>query len=99
MGEREKVTAHDNTMMMLKNAPLGSTIYILSFPFKTQSKTMNNQLENRRSKVLRLMQLALSDRNVMKYSQGRFLLSQIDSRINAQVQTRQLFINQLRQAV
>lgn len=60
---------------------------------------MNNKLENRRSKVLRLMQLALSDRNVMKYSKGRFLLSQIDSRINAQMQTRQLFINQLRQAV
>jgi len=60
---------------------------------------MQNQLENRRSRVLRLMQLALSDRNPMKYLQGRCILSQIDSRLNEQSNTRQLFIHQLRKAV
>lgn len=60
---------------------------------------IESRLENRRTKVLRLMALAVSDRNPMKYIQGSFILSQIDSRLTEQSNTRQLFIHQLRKAV
>jgi len=56
-----------------------------------------NRLENRRTKVLRLMSLAVSDRNPTKYIQGSFILGEIDSRINEVNQFRNVFINQLRQ--
>ena len=55
-----------------------------------------NRLENRRTKVLRLMALAVSDRNPTKYIQGSFILGEIDSRINETNQFRNVFINQLR---
>ncbi len=56
-----------------------------------------NRLENRRSKVLRLMALAVSDRNPTKYIQGSFILGEIEARINECNSFRNVFINQLRQ--
>ena len=56
-----------------------------------------NLLENRRSKVLRLMALAVSDRNPTKYIQGSFILGEIEARINECNSFRNVFINQLRQ--
>mgnify|MGYP003511072856 FL=1 len=56
-----------------------------------------NRLENRRSKVLRLMALAVSDRNPTKYIQGSFILHEINDRINECNSFRNVFINQLRQ--
>ena len=56
-----------------------------------------NRLENRRSKVLRLMALAVSDRNPTKYIQKSFILSEIEARINECNSFRNVFINQLRQ--
>jgi len=56
-----------------------------------------NRLENRRTKVLRLMALAVSDRNPTKYIQGSFILGEIEARINECNSYRNVFINQLRQ--
>ena len=58
---------------------------------------ISNRLENRRSKVLRLMALAVSDRNPTKYIQGSFILHEINDRINECNSYRNVFINQLRQ--
>lgn len=56
-----------------------------------------NRLENRRTKVLRLMALAVSDRNPTKYIQGSFILNEINDRINRNNNYRNIFINQVRQ--
>ena len=58
---------------------------------------ISNRLENRRTKVLRLMALAVSDRNPTKYIQGSFILHEINDRINECNSFRNVFINQLRQ--
>lgn len=58
---------------------------------------IENRLENRRSKVLKLMALAVSDRNPVKYIQGSFILNEINDRINTHNSYRNVFINQLRQ--
>ena len=58
---------------------------------------ISNRLENRRTKVLRLMALAVSDRNPMKYIQGSFILNEINDRINRNNNYRNVFINQVRQ--
>ena len=55
-----------------------------------------SQLYNRREKVSRLTNLALQDRNPVKYFQGRHILSEIDKRINKAENFRTLFINQLK---
>ncbi len=56
-----------------------------------------NRLENRRTKVLRLMSLAVIDKNPHKYIQGSFILHEINDRINTHNSYRNVFINQLRQ--
>ena len=58
---------------------------------------IESRLENRRTKVLRLMALAVSDRNPTKYIQGSFILGEIEARINECNSYRNVFINQLRQ--
>jgi len=58
---------------------------------------IESRLENRRTKVLRLMALAVSDRNPMKYIQGSFIINEINDRINRNNNYRNLFINQVRQ--
>ena len=58
---------------------------------------IESRLENRRTKVLRLMALAVSDRNPTKYIQGSFILNEINDRINRNNNYRNLFINQVRQ--
>ena len=58
---------------------------------------IESRLENRRTKVLRLMALAVSDRNPTKYIQGSFILGEIEARINECNSFRNVFINQLRQ--
>lgn len=58
---------------------------------------IESRLENRRTKVLRLMDLAVSDRNPMKYIQGSFILNEINDRINRNNNYRNVFINQVRQ--
>lgn len=58
---------------------------------------IESRLENRRTKVLRLMALAVSDRNPTKYIQGSFILNEINDRINRNNNYRNVFINQLRQ--
>lgn len=54
-------------------------------------------LENRRARVRRLMALALADKNIVKYIQGSFIISEIEKRECEQSQFRNLFINQNRQ--
>lgn len=56
-----------------------------------------NRLENRRTKVLKLMSLAVMDRQPHKYIQGSFILGEIEARINECNSFRNVFINQLRQ--
>ena len=58
---------------------------------------IESRLENRRTKVLKLMALAVSDRNPTKYIQGSFILHEINDRINECNSFRNVFINQLRQ--
>ena len=58
---------------------------------------IESRLENRRTKVLKLMALAVSDRNPVKYIQGSFILGEIEARINECNSFRNVFINQLRQ--
>lgn len=58
---------------------------------------IESRLENRRTKVLRLMALAVGDRNPTKYIQGSFILNEINDRINRNNNYRNIFINQLRQ--
>jgi len=58
---------------------------------------IESRLENRRTKVLRLMALAVSDRNPTKYIQGSFILNEINDRINRNNNYRNIFINQVRQ--
>jgi arginine exporter protein ArgO len=58
---------------------------------------IESRLENRRTKVLKLMALAVSDRNPTKYIQGSFILGEIEARINECNSFRNVFINQLRQ--
>ena len=63
---------------------------------QNNTQQIANRLENRRTKVLRLMSLAVIDKNPHKYIQGSFILCEIDSRINETNQFRNVFINQLR---
>ena len=58
---------------------------------------IESRLENRRTKVLKLMALAVSDRNPVKYIQCSFILGEIEARINECNSFRNVFINQLRQ--
>ncbi len=58
---------------------------------------IESRLENRRTQVLRLMALAVSDRNPTKYIQGSFILNEINDRINRNNNYRNIFINQVRQ--
>jgi len=58
---------------------------------------ISNRLENRRTKVLKLMSLAVMDRQPHKYIQGSFILGEIEARINECNSFRNVFINQLRQ--
>jgi len=58
---------------------------------------IESRLGNRRTKVLRLMALAVSDRNPTKYIQGSFILNEINDRINRNNNYRNIFINQVRQ--
>ena len=58
---------------------------------------IESRLENRRTKVLLLMALAVSDRNPTKYIQGSFILNEINDRINRNNNYRNIFINQVRQ--
>jgi len=58
---------------------------------------ISNRLENRRTKVLKLMSLAVMDRQPHKYIQGSFILGEIEARINECNSYRNVFINQLRQ--
>ena len=53
-------------------------------------------LEKRRQRVERLARLCLADRNPQKYMQARFILAEIDRRINVATNYRTLFINQIR---
>lgn len=64
---------------------------------QNNTQLIANRLENRRTKVLRLMSLAVSDRNPTKYIQGSFILGEIEARINECNSYRNVFINQLRQ--
>lgn len=57
---------------------------------------MQTILEKRRARVERLTAQALKDAQVHKYLQGRFLLSEIDRRVQQAENYRTLFINQLR---
>lgn len=57
---------------------------------------MQTTLEKRRSKVLGLQQIALSDKLPHKFIQAQFIISEIDSRICSQNQTRSVFLNQIR---
>ena len=58
---------------------------------------IESRLENRRTKVLKLMSLAVMDRQPHKYIQGSFILGEIEARINECNSFRNVFINQLRQ--
>lgn len=53
-------------------------------------------LENRRARVRKLMELALKDKNPVKYIQGSFIISEIERREQSQSQFRNLFIDQQR---
>jgi hypothetical protein len=57
---------------------------------------MRTILEKRRERVERLTAQALKDAQPHKYIQGRFILSEIDRRQQANENYRTIFINQLR---
>jgi len=57
---------------------------------------MQTILEKRKQRVQRLTQLALSDRNSLKYIQGRHILFLIENRIQSVEMERINFINNLK---
>lgn len=57
---------------------------------------MQTHLENRREKVTRLTNQAITDKQEHKYFQGLYLLRQIDERITEQFNKRTFYLTSLK---